>query len=148
MTEGNVYVKSNLEGMNNDELILFIYQELIKILSQAHHHFGTGDIEKRVLAINKGIEVISTLQAILDFRAGEIALQLRSLYAYSIRQLTRANYDKNPELVVQVSRIFKNLHDAWREKIATDRKKMVVENSSNVRHNSTRGENKSVEIYG
>jgi len=148
MTEGSVYVKNNLEGMNNDELILFVYQELIKVLNQARHYFESDDFEKRVVAINKAIEVIATLQAVLDFRAGEIALQLRSLYVYAIQQLTRANYDKNPGLVDQVMKIFKNLHDAWREKIETDRRKMTFESTGAIRQNSSRGTDQNVEIYG
>ena len=34
MIEGDVYLKNNVEGMNNDELILFIYQEMLKILNR------------------------------------------------------------------------------------------------------------------
>lgn len=123
MIEGELYLKNNLEGMNNDELILFIYQQMLKILNQTIYYFEKNDIENRVTAINKAIEVLNTLMSILNFEAGgEIAMRLRSLYLYSIKQLTTANYDKNPKLVEDVIQIFKDLHTGWSEKIESDKK--------------------------
>jgi flagellar protein FliS len=123
MREGELYLKSNLEGMNNDELILFIYQETLKILNQVMFYFEKNNIEKRVSAINKCIEILNTLISILNFDAGgEIAVRLRSLYLYSIKKLTAANYDKDPRPVEEVIRIFKELYSGWSEKIEKDRK--------------------------
>lgn len=124
--EGDLYLKANVEGMNNDELILFIYQEMLKVLNQTLYYFEKNDIEKRVNAINKGIEVLNALISILNFEAGgEIAIRLRSLYLYSIKKLTAANFDKDPQPVTEVVTIFKNLHAGWAEKIETDRKNNI-----------------------
>ena len=124
MIEKDVYLKNNLEGMNNDELILFIYQEMLKVLNQVQHYFEKNDIEKRVIGINKGIEVLNALLSILNYEVGgEIAQKLRSLYLYSIKKLTSANIDRDPQPVEEVLKIFKNLHSTWAEKIETDRKK-------------------------
>lgn len=122
MNDRNAYLKSNIEGMSNDELILFIYQELIKILNLAIYYFKENNIEKRVSSINKAIEIISTLMSILNFeQGGQIALRLRSLYLYSIQKLTTANYDKKPIFVKEVIKIFKELYNAWKQKIDKDR---------------------------
>ena len=126
MIEGELYLKNNLEGMNNDELILFIYQQMLKILNQTLYYFEKKDIENRVTAINKAIEVLNALLSILNFeKGGEIALRLRSLYVYSIKRLTTANYDKNPKLVEEVVQIFKDLHAGWAEKINNDKKNNI-----------------------
>ncbi|MCP5104386.1 MAG: flagellar export chaperone FliS [bacterium] len=126
MMEGDLYLKNRVEGMNNDELILFIYQEMLKVLKQTLYFFEKNDIEKRVNAINKGIEVINALLSILNFEeGGEIALRLRSLYLYSIKKLTSANCDRDPQPVNEVLNIFKNLHSGWAEKIENDRKNNV-----------------------
>jgi len=147
MTFQSVYLKNNVEGMDKDELVLFVYAELVKVLYAAKHHFETNDIEQRVVAINKGIEVISVLLNTLDFSAGPIASQLRSLYVYAIRQLTQANYDRRPELVDEVSRIFRGLHDAWRQKMDRDR----VQGRDVVPQNvpaSRVGEARNLELFG
>ncbi len=122
MNDRDLYLKSNIEGMSNDELILFIYQELIKILNLAIYYFEENDIEKRVNSINKAIEIISTLMSVLNFeQGGQIALRLRSLYLYSIQKLTTANYDKKPIFVKEVTKIFKELYAGWKQKIDKDR---------------------------
>lgn len=109
--------------MNNDELILFIYQQMSKILNQTLYYFEKNEIENRVNGINKAIEILNALMSILNFEAGgEIAVRLRSLYLYSIKRLTTANYDKNPQPVEEVVRIFKALHAGWAEKIENDKK--------------------------
>ncbi len=123
MSEGDLYLKSNVEGMNNDELILFIYQEMLKVLKQVLYYFEKQDIEKRVTAINKGVEVLNALLSILNYdNGGEIAARLRSLYLYAIKKLSAANYEQNPKLVEEVVTIFVNLRDGWSEKLENDRK--------------------------
>ena len=123
MSEGDIYLKNNVEGMNNDELVLFIYQEMLKVLNRAIYYFEKNDIEQRVIAINKAIEVVNALMSILNFeQGGEIAIRLRSLYLYSVKKLTTANFDKDPKCVEDVIRIFKDLYSGWSQKIENDRK--------------------------
>ncbi len=121
MTEAKVYFKNQLDGQSNDEIILVMYAELVKMLSLVGVYFSENELEKRVLTINKSVEVISALLSILNFDAGQVAFQLKSLYVYSIRNLTKANFDKDPRLVDEVLNIFKNLYEAWKEKIEKDR---------------------------
>lgn len=121
MTEAKVYFKNQLDGQSNDEMILIMYAELVKMLSLVGVYFSENELEKRVLTINKSVEVISALLSILNFDAGQVAFQLKSLYVYSIRNLTKANFDKDPRLVDEVLNIFKNLYEAWKEKIEKDR---------------------------
>ncbi len=137
MNQGEVYLKNTLEGMNNDELILFIYQEMLKVLNQTLFYFDKNQIEQRVTAINKGIEVLNALLSILNFeQGGEIAARLRSLYLYCIKRLTAANYDKDPHPVTEVIKIFKNLHDGWAEKIEKDKKENIQGAAANNPFNS------------
>lgn len=153
MIEGDIYLKNNVEGMNNDELILFIYQEMLKILNQAVYFFEKNDIENRVNAINKGIEVVNALMSILNYDlGGDIALRLRSLYLYSIKKLSTANFNKDPKLVLEVTRIFKDLHSGWSQKIENDRKTRMsvpVKNSfSTVTQETNNSPAGRLELYG
>ncbi len=121
MTEDMYYLKSNLEGMSEDERILFVYSELLKIIGQALVHLKRDEIEPRVTAINKAIDVIYTLNSILNQEGGVISAQLRSLYMYSINQLTTANYRKSEKHLNEVITIFRELLDTWSEKIRKDK---------------------------
>ncbi len=126
MIEGDLYLKNNVEGMNNDQLILFIYQEMLKILNQVTHYFEQKDIENRVNGINKAIEVVNTLMSILNFeQGGEIAIRLRSLYLYSTKKLTAANIKQDPKQVEEVIHVFKDLYSGWAQKIEKDRENAI-----------------------
>jgi flagellar protein FliS len=151
MMEGDVYLKNRIEGMSNDELILFIYQEMLKILNQTIYYFEMNEIEKRVNAINKGLDVVHALLSVLNYEAGgEIALRLRSLYLYSIKKLTAANFDRDPKLVGEVMNIFRNLHEGWAEKIEKDRKtnRMVSPVVMPMVENSVNDQVRGLEVYG
>ncbi|MCP5048426.1 MAG: flagellar export chaperone FliS [bacterium] len=126
MSEGDLYLKNNVEGMNNDQLILFIYQEMLKILNQTIYYFEKNDIENRVNGINKAIEVANALMSILNFeQGGDIAVRLRSLYLYSVKKLTAANLDQDPKPVEDVIKIFKDLYSGWAQKIEKDRENVA-----------------------
>ncbi|HLP57663.1 MAG TPA: flagellar export chaperone FliS [Candidatus Deferrimicrobium sp.] len=149
MMEGDVYLRNRIEGMSNDELILFIYQEMLKVLNQTIYYFEKNEIENRVTAINKGIEVVHALLSILNYEAGgEIALRLRSLYLYSIKKLTAANYDRDPKMISEVMNIFRNLHAGWAEKIDNDRKKNLIPSADAVVNNFNNDQGIGLEIYG
>lgn len=150
MIEGDLYLKNNLEGMNNDELILFIYQETLKILNQTMYYFEKNEIEKRVSSINKCIEVMNTLISILNFEAGgEIAVRLRSLYVYSIKKLTAANFEKNPKYVEEVIKIFRDLYSGWSQKIENDKKANAPRPMPSMNNNGNEPQRRSgLEIYG
>jgi flagellar protein FliS len=134
--------------MSNDELILFIYQEMLKILNQTIYYFEKNEIEKRVNAVNKGLEVVHSLLSVLNYEAGgEIALRLRSLYLYSIKKLTAANFDRDPKMVGEVMNIFRNLHAGWAEKIENDKKVNMMPSPSPL-NGSSNDRGRGLEIYG
>jgi flagellar secretion chaperone FliS len=144
MTQELIYLKNTLEGMTGDELILFIYAENVKVLQMARHYFDTGEVEPRVLAINKSVKLISSLMSVLNFQAGEVAFQLKSLYTFSIKQLMQANYEKKPEHVDTVLGIFRNLYNVWKEKMDKDR-----QIPGRAQEQTSGGEMaRSMEIYG
>ncbi len=143
MSEGYLYLKNKVEGMNRDELILFVYQEMVKVMSKAESCFDTKDIEGRVTAINKGIEIISVLNSILDFdKGGDISVKLRSLYLYSINKLSQANYKRDKKFVSEVRDIFKDLYTAWSGKMKKDIEQGTV---TEIPDNRAGG---GLEIYG
>jgi len=152
MIKGDLYLKNNLEGMNNDELILYIYQEMLRVLNQTSYYFENNDIENRVNGINKGIEVLNALISILNFEAGgEIAVRLRSLYVYSIKRLTAANFERDPKPIAEVIRIFRDLHSGWSQKIENDRKTTTSTRNINlpsVQDSQRKSSLSGLELYG
>lgn len=151
MTEDYFYLKSNVEGMSEDERILFIYSELLKILGRAMIHLKRSEIEARVTAINKAIDVIYALNSILNQEGGMISAQLRSLYLYSVNMLMAANYRKSESHLDEVIKIFKELQQTWSEKISKDKSELINHGQtapSNERRAQVQEQMDGVELYG
>ena len=143
------YLKNNIEGMTRDELVLFLYQELIGILNAALHHLEAGDLENRVLSIHRANEFIATLLNALNYDAGEIAYQFRAIYFYAIKLLSMVNLNKNADNLLQAIKIFRTLHDAWKEKIGKD--KVAGAPMQNLEHkpeDMPEKQKKNLEFYG
>ncbi len=112
----NKYLKSSIEGMNNNELIELLYQETIKNIKKAEFSIEKNNIQDKVHYINKAIEIITALTSVInDEKGGEISQRLRALYNYSTRQLTMANMENNISHLTPVSNIFRELLSAWSE---------------------------------
>jgi len=151
MTEDYYYLKSNVEGMSEDERILFIYSELLKILGRALIHLKRSEIEPRVTAINKAIDVIYALNSILNQEGGVISAQLRSLYLYSVNMLMAANYRKSESHLNEVIKIFKELQHTWSEKIRKDKSELINHEQTaptKEQRSSIQGQLDGVELYG
>jgi flagellar secretion chaperone FliS len=143
------YLKNSVEAMSRDELVLFLYQELIRTLNVALNQLEASDVENRVLSLHRANEFITTLLNALNYDAGEIAFQLRAIYFYAIKLISMVNINKNPDNIVQACKLFRTLHDAWKEKIVKDKLGTVPmagqENSSAMDAEKIK---KSLECYG
>ncbi len=151
MTDDFFYLKSNVEGMSEDERILFIYTELLKILGRAQMHMRRGEIEPRVTAINKAIDIIFTLNSILSLEGGIISAQFRALYIYAINQLSTANSRKSEKHLDEVIKIFRELQETWSEKIRKDKNELTNHEqtvSANEQRASVQRQLDGVELYG
>ena len=90
-------------------------------LNQAIGSVERGDIATRSNSINSAVEIISGLQASLDFeQGGEIAANLEALYDYMQRRLFRANVDNDIAGLVEVADLVDTIRAAWSAIAPTD----------------------------
>ena len=115
----NAYAKVGIEtgamAASPHKLIVMLFDAALLALSMAQLHMKAGDIEKKGLAISRAIMLIdSGLRASLDKKAGgTIAENLDALYGYMNQRLLMANLKNQPELVVEVHALLKDLKTAW-----------------------------------
>jgi flagellar protein FliS len=65
--------------------------------------------------INKAIDIINELNAVLDMDAGgEIAGNLRKLYLFMVNRLSQANIKCDPQLVRDVIKLMEELNQSWK----------------------------------
>ncbi len=107
------------------QLVLMMYDGVLRFLSQARAHLAEPETDtRRIAQVNTALlraqAIIAELQANLDFTAGgEFANNLDRLYDYHLRRLLEANIKKDDAIVAEVERLVRELRDGWAEMLRT-----------------------------
>ncbi len=107
------YRRIQAETSSPAELILLLYDGLMKDLTQAEERLAQRDWEVAHVALVRAQEIVLELIASLDMNAGDIARQLAPLYEYQYQRLLEANVRKDAGAVAEVIRLVTPLRNAW-----------------------------------
>ena len=123
----NAYKKASVNTLDQNKLIIMLYDGAIKNANFAVEYMKSGEIEKVHNSLIKTKNIVTELLATLNMEhGGEIAKNLKSLYSYMFSQLVEANMEKKSEPVLTVIELLKELKGAWvqiREKQKPEEKK-------------------------
>lgn len=109
------YGQQTLAVMNRVEMIVALYDGMIRFLHSAVAGIEAGDVEARRSSMGRVLEIIIYLQARLrPDVGGESAAALSEFYAAMYAQCVRASRDASIELCRQCIRDIQNVRDAWR----------------------------------
>tara|TARA_B100000700_G_C14946960_1_gene809685 strand:+ start:870 stop:1334 length:465 start_codon:yes stop_codon:yes gene_type:complete len=112
----NAYKKASVNTLDQNKLIIMLYDGAIKNATFAVEYMNAGDIEKVHNCLVKTKNIVTELMATLNLdQGGEIAKNLQSLYSYMFSQLIEANMEKKTEPVIVVIDLLKELRSAWFE---------------------------------
>ena len=95
------------------QLILLLYDGLLRRLQRALQGLEVRDYEEANGSLQRAQEILLELAASLDMDGGEIADGLMALYQYQHSLLLQANVAKDPEPVRQVAALSGQLRGAW-----------------------------------
>ncbi|HIN48883.1 MAG TPA: flagellar export chaperone FliS [Deltaproteobacteria bacterium] len=110
----NAYKKAAVNTLDQNKLIIMLYDGAIKNASFAVEHIKSGEIEKVHNCLIKTKNIVTELMATLNMeQGGDIAKNLQSLYSYMFSQLIEANMEKKFEPVLVVIDLLKELRAAW-----------------------------------
>ncbi|MBC8258446.1 MAG: flagellar export chaperone FliS [SAR324 cluster bacterium] len=110
----NAYKKASVNTLDQNKLIIMLYDGAIKNASFAVQYMDSGEIEKVHNCLIKTKNIVTELMATLNMeQGGDIAKNLQSLYSYMFSQLIEANIEKKSEPVVIVIDLLKELRAAW-----------------------------------
>ena len=110
----NAYKKASVNTLDQNKLIIMLYDGAIKNASFAVEHMKSEEIEKVHDCLIKTKNIVTELMATLNMdHGGDIAKNLQSLYSYMFSQLIEANMNKKTEPVVIVIDLLKELRAAW-----------------------------------
>ena len=97
------------------DLIILLYDGAIEHLHKALFYVNQGNQKGKTRFLSKAAAIIEELVTSLNMNAGGfIAMNLQDIYIYMLRELTMADANNDPELLIHVEKLLRGLRDAWR----------------------------------
>ena len=147
----NAYKKASVNTLDQNKLIIMLYDGAIKNANFAVEYMNSGEIEKVHDSLIKTKNIVTELLATLNMEnGGEIAKNLKSLYSYMFSLLIEANMEKKSKPVLNVIDLLKELRGAWvqiREKKKPEEKKGNASDQGMMQNNQANPE-KRIKITG
>ena len=107
------YKENSIDTMTQSELLLTLYDELMKRLTRAELALEKQDYAEMEAAVDRSTEIIRYLSGTLD-RKYEISGNLYRLYDFFCYELARVKFGRNKEELERVKRMVGELRDAFR----------------------------------
>lgn len=116
------YREDSLNTMTQGELLLLLYDELMKRLTQAELALQKGEYPALEISVDKATAIIHYLDDTLDHQYA-ISAQLTKLYEYFCYELSRVKIGRNETELARVKHMVGELRDSFREaeKSSTER---------------------------
>ena len=112
-----VSAHSGVENASPHQLIQMLFDGLFQSLNAARGSLERGDVEEKGRHISKAVRILQEgLVLGLDLeKGGELAVNLKLLYDYSVAQLTKANIRNDVTLVEEVIKVLQPVAQSWKE---------------------------------
>ena len=108
------YREDSLSTMTQGELLLLVYDELVKRLTQAELMLAKEQYPAFESAVDKSLQIIRYLDDTLD-RQYPISQNLSRLYDYFCYELSRVKLGRNSEELARVKTMAGELRDSFRQ---------------------------------
>ncbi len=107
------YKEQSIDTMTQSELLLTVYDELVKRLTRAELALQKGDYALMEASVDRSTEIIKYLDSTLD-RSYEISSNLAQLYEYFTYELVRVKIGRNATELQRVKTMVSELRDSFR----------------------------------
>ena len=109
-----INVQSEVATATPHRLIQLLMDRFLSKVAMARGHMMRENTEEKGRHIGDAISIINGLQASLNYKADrKLAQNFDDLYDYMSRTLFRANLEDDPQLLVEVGDIMRQLKEAW-----------------------------------
>ncbi len=115
MNQVTVYKETSVTTQSKGRLVVMLYDGAIKFMKLAIKELEAGNNEAKSQYINKALNIINELNAVLDINTGgEVAVNLRKLYLFMNRHLSEADMKRNPQMIREVISLMEELGQGWK----------------------------------
>ena len=128
------YQNNQIETANPEQILIMLYDGAIRFCRQAIRAMEDKDYAVQGEKIGRTMAIICEFSSTLDHEIGsQIAADLDALYGFMIRELGRANLEKDRKALENVADLLSDLRETWVEaaRIYTQEKQPVNETTNN-----------------
>jgi flagellar secretion chaperone FliS len=112
----STYQEHVLEGASAVDLVVALYDGIIRFLYTAADAVDRGDVRARRVAVKRAFDIIIHLQARLRMDVGGVPAQaLSEFYASIFAQILQASQAASREKFEHVIECVRNVRDAWKQ---------------------------------
>lgn len=108
------YKEQTVSTMTSGEMLILLYDEMIKRLKKAEILAKNSDFENFESEVKRAQEIVAYLTNSLD-RKFEISKNLSSLYNFFNYQLIRVTASRNLTLIDEIIPLIEDLRDTYKE---------------------------------
>lgn len=109
----NAYQESAVLTASPGQLVVMLYDGILKFLRQADLAIGEVRIEATNERLARAEAIITELHATLDLSQGKIAENLEGIYVFWKRMLWEIRRDRDREKLARLLVMVRELRDAW-----------------------------------
>ncbi|NLK68348.1 MAG: flagellar export chaperone FliS [Clostridiaceae bacterium] len=114
ITGYNQYKENSVNTAQPEELILMLYNGLVKFIMKAQHAISKNDMQEAHVNIIKSENIVREFIASLDGDY-EVSSSLLLVYDYMERRLIEANIQKSMDILDEVLGFAKELRATWEQ---------------------------------
>jgi flagellar protein FliS len=113
-SQANVYREREVLTASPEKLIVIMFDHILVNLRRARVAIEANNIERRVQALSKAREGVMELLMSVDLeRGGEVAVNLRALYSFVVRELFEIGRTRDVARLDAVFNVMSNLREAF-----------------------------------
>ncbi|WP_236847365.1 flagellar export chaperone FliS [Campylobacter devanensis] len=115
------YSQNNMGIDSPQKLVTMLYEGILRFIYRAKKAMDSGDIENKVLFLNKTNAIFFELINSLDMSQGQISEYLQGLYSRQIQLISEANITNDQSKLDEVVHVTRELLEAWRDVTKDDK---------------------------
>lgn len=110
----NQYLKTQVETASKEQLVVMLFDGIIRFTEQARKAIDNKEIEVSHNALMRAQAIVMELIVTVDKeKGGEVAKNLMALHAYSFNCLVQCNLRKDVTKIDEVQGIYRKLREGW-----------------------------------
>lgn len=108
------YKEQSVNTMTSGELLILLYDELLKRLTRAELSLEKKDYVTFEQSLQRSSDIVLYLKKTLDFKY-EISMELKRMYDFFLYEFGRIKASRNSKFIAEVKPLITELRDAYKE---------------------------------